>query len=178
MRVVVLVAVLLIGLRNDAAGLLLQLARREHQVVLIAPPFLIRSEAEPGGSAILVVVAGCRMAGLEVLPGIALLNIDARFVGPFHVAVDVEVVAEIPGNVGERTEAVDGVADEAALVFAARFGMDLAVAHVEDEGNDHVLLAGVLEHAIKALPIVKVVAGVVEAGVEGIFRVLGDPRGG
>ena len=177
-RVVVLVAVLLIGLRNDAAGFLLQFARREHQVVLIARPFLIRSEAKPRGGAVLVVVALCRMAGLEVLPGIALLNIHARFVRPFLVAVDVEVVAEIPGNVGERAEAVDGVADEAAFVFASRFGMNPAVSHVKDEGNDHVPLAGELEHPIKPLPIGKVVACVVEAGVEGIVRVLRDPRGG
>ena len=87
---------------------------------------------------------------------------------PFLVAVDVKVVAEIPGNVGECAEAVDGVADEAALVLASRLGMDLAVSHVKHQGNDHVPLAGELEHPIKPLPIVKVVACVIEAGVEGI----------
>src|ERR1700678_378485 len=97
----VLVAVLLIGLRNDAAGFLLQFARRKHQVVLIASPLLIRSEAKPRGGAVLVIVTVCRMTGLEVLPGIALLNIHACFVRPLLVAVGVQVVAEVPGNVGE-----------------------------------------------------------------------------
>src|ERR1700733_11032753 len=139
--------------------------------MMIAPPLLIRSEAKPRGSAVPVLVAGCRMAGLEGFPGIALLNIHARFVCPFLVAVHFEVVAEIPGNVGERTEAVDCVADEAALVFASSFGMDPAVPHVKDKRDDHVPLAGELEHPIKSLPIGKVVACVIEAGVEGIFCV-------
>ena len=53
-RVVVFVTILLVGLRNDAARLPLEFAGLEHEGMLIAGPFLVGGETEPGGSTILV----------------------------------------------------------------------------------------------------------------------------
>src|SRR5208282_1535190 len=99
-------------------------------------------------------------------------NVAAGIVRPFLVPVGVEVVAKVPGDVGEGAKASYRIADEAALILAAGLGMHLAVIHIEDGGNDHVAVTGELEHPVEALPVGYIVPCVVEARMEGIVRVL------
>jgi len=86
-------------------------------------------------------------------------------VRPGEVAVQADVVAEVPGDVGKGREAVGRVAQVAALVVAAGGGVDARVVPVQDDRDDQVQLARVVQQALEFLPVGDVEAAVVEAGV-------------
>src|SRR5271157_3561621 len=114
----VLVTVFFVRLRNDAPALQLLLALAEHENVLIARPFLKRGEVKPIRSAVLVLIVDW-MAGGQVPTRIPLLNECASRMRPVLIAVAIEVVAQVPGDVGERAEPVHGVANETMFILAA-----------------------------------------------------------
>src|SRR5579871_1918678 len=122
-----------------------------------------------------MIITGCGMAGFQVLVGIKALDQHAGFVGPFLIAVCVQIVAKVPGDIGEGCKAVDGVTDVAMLILASGGGMNLAVAHVEDHRDVHVAIARKLQHAIELLPIRQIEPVVVEAWVKRVVRALCRP---
>src|SRR5437868_6422011 len=94
----VFVAVFFIRLGNDAAGSFLLLPLRQHKGVLFSRPLLKRRETEPWRAAILVrIIDG--VAGSQMLVWIPLLEKCARRMSPALVAILVEVIAEIPGDI-------------------------------------------------------------------------------
>src|SRR6185437_7889878 len=160
---------------NDAPGLFLLLAFIQHETVLRPGPFLKRREAEPTGSSILMDVIH-RMAGGEMTIWVPLLDQRSRIVGPLIIAVAVEIVAQVPGDVREGSETVYGVTDEPVLVFAGGGRMDLVVVHIEDQRNDHVAVAGKSKSPFEFPPVVHVKAGIVEAGMIEIVGFHRRPR--
>src|SRR5262249_7125915 len=115
--IVVLVTILLVDLRDDAARLGLGLALPQHPGVLRPGPLLERREAEPRRRPILVLVV-YRMASGQVAVRVGFVEVGPGFVGPGEVAVKADVVAEVPGNVRKRCQAVDRVAEVTAFVVA------------------------------------------------------------
>src|SRR5581483_243237 len=115
------------------------------------------------------------MTGREVMIWIELVYELAGAVRPGLAPIGVEVIAKVPGNVRKRGKPGDGVANEAALVFAIGGGMGPAVVHVEDERDDHVALTGEAQRPLQLLPMRHVKAAEVETGVKRIFRLLRGP---
>ncbi len=136
--IVIFIAVFFIGLRDDAARLFLQFARRKHQGVLIARPILIGREAKPLGGAVLVNWFSRDGWWPDVGKGPIAQSVF-RFRGSTVIAISLQVISEVPSDVGECAEARHGVADKTLLVLAARGGMDSVVVHVQDQRDDHVL---------------------------------------
>ncbi len=163
-RVVVLVPVLLVGLRNDATRPELDLALPEHEGVLGARPVLDRREPEPGRRPVLV-LAVRGVAGGQVLVGVAIVEEGARLVRPLLVPEAVQIVAEVPGDVGERGEPGNGISQVPALVLAARGRLGRMGRDVEDDRDDHVAIAGEPQHPFVLLPVGDVEAGEVQPGV-------------
>ena len=107
----VFVSVFLIRLWDDPAEALLLLSLGQHEGVLLSRPLLKRSEVEPvGGPVLMHVVDG--MAGGQMPVGIPLLEQGAGGVRPAIVAVVIQIVAEIPCDVGESAETRDRIMDE------------------------------------------------------------------
>src|ERR1035438_4281616 len=145
--------------------------------MLVAGPLLIRSESEPRSRAILMVVARGRMAGFKLLRVVEFLNHRSRFVGPLFVPITVEVVAHVPGDVRECSEAIHGIANEAVFILATGVRVNLAIVHIKNERDNHVPIAREAEHAVELLPIGNIEAGVVESGMRWVVRMLGLPHG-
>src|SRR4029077_8568029 len=98
-------------------------------------------EVEPvGGTILMRIVDG--MAGGQAPGRIPLLDQGPSLVCPAVVAVPIEIVAEVPGDIRKGAETRDGVADEPMLVHTSRRRMNAAVVHVQDEREDHVVISG------------------------------------
>ena len=178
----VFVTILLVGLRNDAVRLLLEFAGLEHKGMLIARPFLVGGETEPGGSTILVNGFGVDdhidgMTGGEVMVRIELHEEGASVVGPGIVAKTFEVVAEVPGNVGEGGEASDGVAEETALILTGGDGVNARIIHVENDGKMMTSRSRAKRSRIEAAPVGNVEARRIQVGMEKIMRIARGPSG-
>ncbi len=111
-----------------------------------------------------------------MLVGIPLLEQRPGIVRPLVVAKALQIVTHVPCDVGERSEPSYSVADEPAFVLTAGVGMNMAVVHIENERNDHVLRTRVGEHPIPFLPIGQVEARIVEARMEKIIRLFPPAR--
>src|ERR1700689_3803232 len=99
-----------------------------------------------------MIVTGSGMAGFKMLVGIEVLDQHTCFMRPFLVSVCIQIVAKVPGDIGEGRKPVDGITNEAMLILASGDRMNLAVAHVEDHRDVHVATASELQHAVKFLP--------------------------
>src|SRR5580704_3147154 len=111
-----------------------------------------------------------RMAGSQVLVRIPLLDQSSGVVRPCIVAILIQIVTEVPGDVGERGESRDGVADKAALVWTRGSGMGTAVVHVQDEGENHIPVAGEAKSSLEFLPVGNLKAGIVESWMVNVVR--------
>ena len=174
-RVVILVPVFFVGLRDDASGLQLDLPLLEHQRVLAARPFLYRREAEPVGRAVLVLAMHWMTRG-QMMVRVPLLDQRARRVRPCLVAEAVEIVAEVPRDVRERAQPRHRITDVPALVVAAGRGLGAVRRDVDDGRHDDVAVAGVPGHALPFLPVRDVEPRVVDAGPVEAVGILRDPR--
>ena len=96
----------------------LDLPLLQHQGVLPARPVLDRSESEPVRGAVLV-LAMHRVAGGQVLVRIPAHQQSSRLVRPLLVAEAVQIIAQIPGDVGECAQPRGRIAEVAPLVLAA-----------------------------------------------------------
>ena len=117
------------------------------------------------------------MTGREVMVRIELNEKGAGVVGPGIVAKTFEVVAEVPGDVGEGGEASDGVTEEAALVLTGGDGVNARIIHVENDGDDDVAVASKTKHGFEAAPVGNVEARIIEVGMEKIMRIARGPSG-
>src|SRR5258708_8817105 len=81
----------------------------------------------------------------------------------------IEIVAKVPGEIGESTQPGNRVSDESALVSAKFRGVDWPVVHVENERNNHVSVSRILNDAIELLPVRAIKAAVIKSGVVRIF---------
>src|SRR5262249_16638663 len=106
-----------------------------------------------------------RMTGREMLVRIEPLDQFAGRARPSFVAILVEVVTKVPGDVGKGAEARDSVAEKLSFQGAARGGMNLGVVHVQDEREHHVAIAREAKSAVKFLPVREIEAAVVETGM-------------
>src|SRR5579872_6602899 len=122
-----------------------------------------------------MIVTDSGMAGFKVLVGIEVLDQHACFMRPFLLAVCIQIVAKVPSDIGEGRKPADGITNEAMLILAPGDRMNLAVAHVEDQRDVHVAIAGELQHAVKLLPVRQIEAVIVEAGMERVVRALCRP---
>src|SRR5258708_17479169 len=144
--------------------------------MLIPRPFLKRSEAEPGGRAVLVLVVDW-MAGCQMMIGIEIFEPSSRQMGPQSAAVTIQIVSEIPGNIGEGSEAGNRIVDEAALVRAIFGRVNTTIIHVEDQRNNHVPVARIAQGTVKLLPVRNIKTGVIKSRVIRIRCEFRRPRG-
>src|SRR5262249_4041226 len=173
-RIVILVSVLLVCLRNDAAGFFLLLALLEHEGVLGSGPFLKGSKTKPGRAAILMFIVN-GVAGGEVMVGVEADQPGSSQMSPDGIAIAVEIVSQVPGDIGKCGKTIHGVADEAALVGAEFGGMDAAIVHIEDEREDDIAVSRELYGAVKFLPAIHIETAVVETrGVRDIRQLFGQ----
>src|SRR5262249_5390288 len=150
--VVVLVAIFLVRLRNDPPRPELNLPLLEHDLMLLAGPVLDGREAEPRRRAVLM-FRFYRVAGGQVSVGVVFVDEGARLMRPLFVPVAVEVVAQVPGNVGEGAQPRQRVADVPPFVLAAGGRLRLVSRNVQDRRNDDVAVAGVAQHALPLPPV-------------------------
>src|SRR6516225_1917938 len=130
-------------------------------------PLLKRREAKPRRSAVLMLVVH-RMVGGQMVIGVGFVQIRPGLVGPCEVAIEADVVAEVPGNVGKRTQAVGSVTEVATFIVTTGDWVNARVVPVKDDGDDQVQTTCMAEHAFKPLPVGDVEAAIIEAGVGGI----------
>ena len=95
---------------------------------------------------------------------------------PLIIAIVIQIVAKVPGDVGESSKTVHSVVDETIFVVAGRRWMNFAVTHVENDRYDHVALSGETHGAFKLLPIRDVKPCLVEARMIYVIGLLGGPR--
>src|SRR5580704_3533218 len=107
-----------------------------------------------------------RIPFLDHLPGM---------VRPRDAPILIQIIAEIPGNVRERSETCDSVTQKSALVFASSFGVNPTVIHIQDQRNNYVPVTSESERTFELLPIGQVKSGVIEARMEDVFRQMGRP---
>ena len=110
-----------------------------------------------------------RMTAGQVVIRIQLLNQRAGFMSPLFVAVDIQVVSEIPGYVGEAGQARSRVMNVSSLIFAGRCGVNAGVPHVQHQRDDRATLPCVAEHSVELLPIGHIEARIIEAGMIEVF---------
>jgi hypothetical protein len=119
---VIFVAILLVRLRNNATGLILELSLPEHPGVLGSGPLLKRGEAEPLRRPVLVpIVHG--MIGCQMMVRIRFVKKCPDFMGPVEIAVQTNVIAKIPGDIRISRKPVCCILEIAMLVRAIGSGM-------------------------------------------------------
>src|SRR5579859_3186411 len=170
----IFVTVFLVRLWNDAPELLLLLTLRKHESVLIARPLLEGSKSEPRRFAVLISIVN-GMARRQVMVGIEVDDPSSCEVSPIVVPVAIEIVTQVPRNIGIRCEASYCIADEAAFVGTEGSRVNATIVHIQDQGDDDVSVASILQSTIKFLPVGNVKTAVIESGMKDILRLLGGP---
>src|SRR5215831_16233698 len=85
--------------------------------------------------------------------------------GPLVITVTVEVIAQIPRDIRERSEARNRVANEPVFVLAAGSRMNAAIVHIEHHRNNQVPFTRITKHSLKFLAIVDIETRIIKARV-------------
>src|ERR1022692_409998 len=103
------------------------------------------------------------MAGGQVLVRVPLLDQSSCGMRPGVVAVLIQIVAEVPGDVGKGSESCNCVLDEAVFVVTRGRGVNTAVIHIQHQRKYHVAISGEAKRTLELLPIGHLKAAIVES---------------
>src|SRR5207247_465305 len=115
-------------------------------------PLLKAGHAEPQRRSILVSVI-CRMACGQVVVRICLVKHGASLVCPSIGTETVNVITEIPSDVGKRRNARHGVAEVAVFILTTRSRVNLRVVPSENHGDNHIPFPRITQYPLEFLPV-------------------------
>src|ERR1700730_8352442 len=137
-------------------------------------PLLEAGHAKPLRCPVLVSIKYGMACG-EMMVRIQPVQHNSYVMCPCHRPKGVQVITKIPSNISKGCQTRRCVTKVTPLICASRNRMHFGVVPSKNDRNDHPLLAGIIQHPFKFLPIGAIERRVVKLRICDILRPSGNP---